>query len=297
MMEPVLRVDGTDASPYDGKVIFDKNKLIWNVPIIILALFLAPLTFSFDALFLCISLTYITLLVGHSVGMHRMMIHRSFKAPKPVERILIYIGVLVGMSGPYGIIKIHDLRDWAQRQSKCHPFFAHTENYFKDIFWQLTSTFKFTYAPKIKIESNLTEDKCYIFLEKTWKWHQLIIAIPLYFLGGWSWVVWGTLVRISLSIIGHWSITYFCHNPGKGNWDVKGASVQASNISGLGFITYGECWHNNHHAFPESAKIGLEKNQLDPSWWFIKGLYKLNLVSNIRLPREKAFRTDLRPRR
>ncbi len=296
MMEPVLRIDGTNASSTDGKVIFDRNKLIWNLPIILLSLVFAPLTFSLDALFLCISLTYLSLLIGHSVGMHRMMIHRSFKANKGVERILIYIGVLVGMSGPFGIIKIHDLRDWAQRQSKCHPFFAHTENYLRDIFWQLTCTFKFDKPPHINIESNLADDKFYSFLENTWKWHQLIIAIPLYLIGGWSWVVWGILVRISLSIIGHWSITYFCHNPGKGNWDVKGASVQASNLSGLGLITYGECWHNNHHAFPESAKIGIERNQMDPAWWLIKALSKMEFIYDVQLPRKVEQRDDLLPR-
>jgi stearoyl-CoA desaturase (delta-9 desaturase) len=52
---------------------------------------------------------------------------------------------------------------------------------------------------------------------------------------------------------------------------VKGASVQASNIPWIGFITHGECWHNNHHAFPEFARIGLEKGQTDS----ILGIYQL----------------------
>jgi fatty-acid desaturase len=93
--------------------------------------------------------------------------------------------------------------------------------------------------------------------------------------------------------VGHWTITYFCHNPGPGSWKVKNAAVQASNIRGLGLITYGECWHNNHHAFPESAKIGLEKGQSDPSWWFIVMMKKLGLVYDVRLPRTKAKREDL----
>ncbi len=169
MMEPVLRIDGSNASATSGNVILDRNKLIWNIPIIVSSVILAPITFSFDALLLCLTLTYFSLLVGHSVGMHRMMIHRSFKANKLVERVLIYIGVLVGMSGPYGIIKIHDLRDWAQRQPSCHPFFAHTENYFKDLAWQLSFTFKFEKPPRIRIESNLSQDSFYRFLEKTWK--------------------------------------------------------------------------------------------------------------------------------
>lgn len=74
---------------------------------------------------------------------------------------------------------------------------------------------------------------------------------------------------------------------------MKNVAVQASNIKGLGFRTYGECWHNNHYAFPESAKIGLEKGQWDPAWWFIKAMKKLNLIYDVKLPREEGTRDDL----
>ena len=83
---------------------------------------------------------------------------------------------------------------------------------------------------------------------------------------------------------------------GAGQWDVTGASVQASNLPGLGLLTYGECWHNNHHAFPESARIGLERGQLDPAWWIIAGLGKLGLTSDVGLPRALHEREDLSKR-
>lgn len=298
MMKPVQRIgEGSNANPVDGRVVYDKGKLLWNVPIILISLVFAPFTFSLSALLVCLLLTYTFLLIGHSVGMHRMMIHRSFVATNTMEKLLIYIGVLVGMSGPFGIIAIHDLRDWAQRQNNCHPFFSHKENYFKDLFWQLCCTFRFKNPPNIHIENKLKEDKFYVFLEKTWRFHQLLVAIPLFLLGGWSWVVWGVFVRISLSIVGHWTITYFCHNPGRGTWNVTDACVQASNLPGLGLLTYGECWHNNHHAFPESAKIGLEEKQPDPAWWFILLLKKLGFIQSISLPRPQDQWDDLEPRR
>jgi fatty-acid desaturase len=52
------------------------------------------------------------------------------------------------------------------------------------------------------------------------------------------------------------------------------ASAQASNLPGLGLFTYGECWHNNHHAFPESARIGLDPGQADPGWWVLQQFAK-----------------------
>ncbi|MGX5201380.1 fatty acid desaturase [Aliikangiella sp. IMCC44632] len=288
MMESVKRINASGLSDIDGEVVYDPAKLLWNVSIILVAVICAPFTFTWSAFFLFIISTYSSLLVGHSVGMHRMMIHRTFECPKPVRRVLIYIGVLVGMSGPFGIIRIHDIRDWAQRKSSCPEFFSHRKNYLQDIWWQLTAKFRFKEAPQVIIEPEFANDRFIVFLEKTWRWHQLpVIAILLYW-GGWSFVVWGVFLRIAVSIVGHWTITYFCHNPGPGSWRVLAAGVQASNISGLGLLTYGECWHNNHHAFPESAKIGLEKGQVDPAWWFILLLKKLKLANNIQMPRPQS---------
>ena len=293
MMKPVYRIDGNQANPVTGYVAYDLPKLIWNSGMILSALIFAPLTFSNDAFALFIFLTYFSLLIGHSAGMHRMMIHRTFECHPFVERLLIYVGVLVGMSGPYGIIKIHDLRDWAQREEHCHDFFSHKQSYLKDIWWQLTSKFIFDQPPTINIEPKFSEDTFYQILEKTWRSHQLLLGALLYAFGGWAFVVWGIFVRVSVSVIGHWTITYICHNPGPGKWRVKNAAVQASNLPGFGIITYGECWHNNHHAFPESARIGLERGQCDPTWRFIQVLGYIGLAYNISKPRDETLQEDL----
>ncbi|WP_444996772.1 acyl-CoA desaturase [Aliikangiella sp. IMCC44359] len=293
MMEPVHRINSHGADPSLGKVKYDIPKFLWNIGMLVGALIFAPLTFSLNVFIGFVLMTYFSLLIGHSAGMHRMMIHKTYECVPWVEKVLIYIGVLVGMSGPYGIIKIHDLRDWAQRQSHCHDFFSHKQNYFKDIWWQLTCKFEFEKPPTISLEAKYADDPFYQWLESSWRYHQLVLAVVFYYIGDWPLVVWGVLVRVSISVLGHWSITYFCHNPGPGNWHVKGASVQASNLPGLGLLTYGECWHNNHHAFPESACIGLQKGQVDPAWYFIKILAFLGLAYNIGKPRHEKLRDDL----
>jgi len=137
MMKPVLRIDGTNASPLHGRPVIDWPKALWNGLMLAAAIILCPIFFSWSAAALFVVLTYASLLIGHSVGMHRMMIHRSFKCLKPVERALIYVGVLVELSGPYGIIRIHDTRDWAQRQTECHDFFAHRRPLLQDLIWNL----------------------------------------------------------------------------------------------------------------------------------------------------------------
>jgi len=227
------------------------------------------------------------------VGMHRMLIHRTFTCSQTTARLLIYIGVLVGVAGPFGIIRIHDTRDWAQRQPQCHPFFAHTKPLALDLAWQLFCKFKFDRPPAFAVEEPFGSDNFYRFLERTWRLHQIPLAVLFYWLGGWSWVVWGVCARVIVSAAGHWTVTYFCHSPGSGRWSVHNAAVQASNLRGLGLLTYGECWHNNHHAFPESARIGLERGQADPGWWVINKLEKLGIAKNVGRPRPHREREDL----
>ena len=295
MMKPVLRVDGSMACPCAGRPVLDVPKVVWNGAMLLIAVGLGPLFFNFGAIAMFAILTYASLLVGHSVGMHRMMIHRSFTCPKPVGRALIYVGVLVGLSGPFGIIRIHDTRDWAQRQSRCHDFFAHKRPFLLDLLWNLAFRFEFEKPPILTIEPNLADDRWYRFMERTWRFHQVPLAAALYLGGGWAWVVWGVCARIIVSAAGHWTVTYFCHNPGPGRWQVKGAYVQATNLPGLGLITYGECWHNNHHAFPESARIGLEHGQADPGWWLIRLMQGSGLARNVGTPRSLDSREDLAP--
>ncbi|QBX38568.1 acyl-CoA desaturase [Brevundimonas sp. S30B] len=296
MMKPVLRMNGAGANPCEGRPVIDWPKAVWNGSLLATSVVAGPLFFSWSAFALFVILTYLTLLVGHSVGMHRMLIHRSFQCSKPLERLLIYVGVIVGVAGPFGIIRVHDMRDWAQRQPVCHDFFAHTRGFWRDLSWQLFYRFDFGHAPTLTIESSIASDPFYRFLEASWRWQQGPIAVALFLIGGWPWVVWGVAVRVIVSTVGHWTITYFCHNPGPGRWTVKGAYVQATNLRGLGLLTYGECWHNNHHAFPESARIGLEKGQVDPGWFVIRSLERARLIWNVGRPREEGLRDDLHDR-
>lgn len=294
MMKAVARIDGGNASPRDGRPVVDWRKLAWNGTMLAGSL-AAPFVASWSAAAMFVVLTYVTLLVGHSVGMHRLLIHRALTARKPVEYGLVYIGVLVGVAGPHGIVRIHDIRDWAQRQPACHDFFAHRRSFVRDLSWQLGYRFAFDRPPAIRLEPALGEDRFYRCLEATWRWHQLAVAIPLHLLGGWPWVVWGVCLRVFVSTAGHWAVTFFAHRPGDAPIRVVGASVQAANLPALGLLTYGECWHNNHHAFPESARIGLDPGQADPGWWLIRALAAIGAVTSTGRPRDEADREDLAP--
>ena len=293
MRTGVWRIDDSGANADEGRVVWSPFKSIWNTAMYSIAIVLGPLCFSWSALAVFLVLSYTTLLLGHSLGMHRRLIHRSFECKKPFERFLVWLGVIVGMSGPLGILKIHDIRDRAQRQSSCHDFFAHRRGLWRDAFWQLHCRFSFAKPPQFKIEPEFSADPWYRFMEATWPLHQVALAAALYWVGGVGWAVWGVAVRVAVSVTSHWVVTYFAHNPGPGRWLVKDAAVQASNLEGWGFLTHGECWHNNHHAYPESARMGLDAGQLDPGWWALLLLQRCGMVSRINTPRPLDLREDL----
>lgn len=293
MRPAVFRVNGLNADPVRGRVVWAPIKSIWINSCFVCFVVGASLATTPSAILLFVVFTYLSLLLGHSVGMHRKLIHRTYDCSQVLERVLVYLGVVVGMAGPFGLIRVHDTRDWAQREPACHDFFAHRKSLWKDALWQLNCQFRFERPPTLRIEPEISEDKFYRFLERTWILQQLPVALVLLGLGGWSWVVWGVFGRVFVSVAGHWTVTYMTHNPGPGKWVVPSAGVQASNLSGAGFITMGECWHNNHHAFPESARIGLVPGETDPGWHVLLWLQSVGLVWNLGQPRDRSDQEDL----
>ena len=262
-------------SAWNGKVVWNPVKSIWFLLNLTIALFVAPFYFSVSSFLVFIFLTGITLCFGHSLGMHRLLIHRSYECPLWIEYIFVYLGVLVGMAGPIGMLKQHDLRDWAQRQEKCHDYLLHGSSLIRDGWWQLNCDLILKYPPLFSIENRITKSRFYQFIETTWLLQAVLLMLPLYFIGGVGWVVWGICVRVVVSVGGHWLIGYFAHNQGEKTWTVEGAAVQGHNIRVAGFLSMGEAWHNNHHAFPGSAMLGLYKNEPDSFWYYHNGAYTL----------------------
>ena len=112
----------------------------------------------------------------------------------------------------------------------------------------------------------------------------ILVGMVLFYFGGWGFIAWGICGRVSVSIFGHWLIGYFAHNSGHREWHLENVSVQGFNIRRMGLITFGECWHNNHHAFPNSAKLGHNKNQLDPGWLILLAMQKCGIAWNLNTP-------------
>jgi fatty-acid desaturase len=289
------RMIANDQScPTAGRVVWVPIKSLWTGGLTVVALVAGPMTASWGAVALFLVTAAITICVGHSVGMHRLLIHRAFQAPLWLERLLVYLGTLVGMAGPFGMIHAHDIRDWAQRQPACHDLHAHRRGFFGDAWWQMHCAVALDHPPRFVVEERIASDRFYQFLERTWMAQQLPWALLFYALGGWSWVVWGIAVRVSVSLTGHWLVGHLAHKRGHQGWAVDGVAVQGFNVPYAGLVTFGESYHGNHHAFPGSANLGVETGQIDLGWWFIRGLERLGLAQSLKTPESVGAREGLR---
>jgi stearoyl-CoA desaturase (delta-9 desaturase) len=294
---PLIATDriqpGPLTDPMQGRIRWDAAKSLWwfaHMAGAVVAVLVYP---GWDGLAVFLVLTAVTICAGHSTGMHRLLIHRSFQTPRWLEYALVYLGVLVGMAGPFGMIRAHDLRDWHQRQTTCPPHPSHGAGFWRDAWWQLHCRYDLHHPPRFAVEPEVAQSRVYRLLEATWMAQQVPLALILYASGGLDWVLWGVSARITASLTGHWAVGHFAHKRGHQGWRVAGLPVQGYNLPGLGLVTFGENWHGNHHAFPHSARLGVEPGQADPGFWFIQALEGLGLATAIRLPDSEPPRAGL----
>lgn len=297
----ILITEATDAN--EGHMVWSAKKSIWYLShtlitlVAIIATIMGYLPFSWSELAVFIGFSSVTLCLGHSLGMHRRLIHNSYECPLWLEYLFVHLGVLVGMAGPLGMMHQHDLRDWAQRQISCHPYLRHGNRLLIDGWQQLNCDLVLDNAPVFQLEARVDNDRVYRLMEKTWMWQQLPWALLLFYFGGLSWVIWGISARIFVSVSGHWLVGHFAHNSydiGHRDWHIQDAAVQGYNIRFAGMISMGESWHNNHHAYPGSALLGLYQGQSDPGFRVLNVLHNLGLVWGIKLPQDLAFRPELK---
>jgi translation initiation factor IF-2 len=133
-------------------------------------------------------------------------------------------------------------------------------------------------------EERLARDPFLRMLEATWMLQQVPMAILLFWAGGLPWLVWGVPVRVAVSLTGHWLIGHITHRRGPQSWVVDGVAVQGHDLPAAAWITFGEAWHGNHHAWPESARLGIKPGQADPGWWVLRAMRRLGLAWDLKEP-------------
>ncbi len=249
--------------------------------------------FGFDtatpgALAVFVLLSVVTLCLGHSVGLHRGLIHRAYRTSRGLERALVYLGVLAGMGGPRGMMRMHTLRDVWQSSPSAPDYYRYDHGPLTDHIWYVHcehpggSPDDPAVRHAMEHDAELAADPFFRRLERWWRWQQLPLAIALFALGGFGWVVWGVCARVAVAILGHWVVNYHVHTTGYRSHHIGGVCEQGYNSLIFGAISFGEGWHNNHHASPRSARMGQRWWELDLGYACVWTLERLGLVWDVR---------------
>ena len=255
----------------------------------IAALVLAPFYFSWQAVLLTVFLHWLFGSIGICLTYHRLLSHRSFQVPKWLEYILTTIGALAVQGGPVFWVGGHRQHHGFTEDNQKDPYSANRGFWFSHIMWIIRSRPEhFQRENYQKFAPDLASDPYYAFLDKYFLSLQLPLGALMYFIGenlfsglGWSFVVYGMFVRSVILWHSTWLINSACHKWGYKNF--AETPDHSTNLWWAAILTYGEGWHNNHHAFPKSARSGLMWWELDPTWSIIKLLQTVGLAKKVYL--------------
>ena len=271
--------------------------LIWTVaPLVgVLAAMVVLWRNGLSALDLAIFATlYVFTTVGVTVGYHRLFTHRSFDTPAPVRAVLAIAGSMSLQGAVIEWVAIHR-RHHAFADAYGDPHSPHLETasglrgtlrglYHAHVGW----LFKTEYTEPSRWAPDLLEDPVLVRVNRAFPFLTVTsIVLPAIiggvvtgtFGGALSAFLWGSVVRIFLLHHITWSINSICHFFGERPFDARDEST---NNWPLSLLSFGESWHNNHHAFPSSARHGILRGQIDLSWRVIRTLELLGLARNVR---------------
>jgi len=240
------------------------------------------------------AIMYITTGLGVTVGFHRLFTHRAFKTGKAVRATLAILGS-AAIEGPVISWVADHRKHHAFSDQEGDPHSPHVDHgvglkgalkglAHAHVGWLFIHTqrgLKTRYAP------DLLADKVVKKINDTFLvWVLAGLIVP--FLLGWliggtvtdalTGLLWGGAVRMLVLHHSTYSINSLCHFFGRRQF---ATGDESRNLLWLSFFTFGEAWHNNHHAFPTSARHGLKPWQFDPSSWVIWGLEKTGLAWDV----------------
>jgi len=216
--------------------------------------------------------------LGITTGYHRLLTHRSFKARTWLAYTLVTLGALSAQAGPASWVAIHRLHH-AKSDRDDDPHNAARGFWWSHMGWMLR-------VPPRRLDPLFTkrfardilEDPYYAFLDRHFFHLCLLSGLALYGLGGWPWLTWAVFLRIAAVFHATWLVNSAAHGFGYRSYDTNDLST---NCWWVALLTFGEGWHNNHHAFPTSARHGRKWWELDLSWLLILTLGKLGWVWDI----------------
>ena len=238
---------------------------------------LLPRFSSWEAIGTLLVLYWLTACVGVTLGYHRLLAHGAFTVPRWLEALITTCGTLSCQHGPIDWVGLHRHHHLHSDDPADHHN-SHLGFWWSHFGWMLRD------VPAQRYVHQLTPDMqrvpYYRWLNRNFLLLQLPLAALLYALGGMPLVLWGIPLRLVLVYHVTWLVNSATHRWGY----VSHASGDGSrNNWWVALLTFGEGWHNNHHAYPSSARMGFRWWEVDLTWQHIRLLHRLGLARRIRL--------------
>ena len=247
---------------------------------------LAPFAFSWSGLAVCLAL-YLVAGFGVTLGYHRLLTHRSFQTPRVVEYLLAVLGGLAHLGGPLQWVAVHRIHH-QHSDAAGDPHSPRHGLWWAHLLWWMP------HVPALgdpahygRYVADLARDPVHRSLQR---WHALFpltLGGLLFGLGelwggvGLSWLVWGMFVRTTLLYHATWLVNSASHLWGYQTYTTRDRST---NLWWVALLTLGEGWHNNHHAFPRSARHGFRWWEVDATYGLIRLLGLVGLARSAHVP-------------
>ena len=236
--------------------------------------------FSWTAVALTAFFYWVSIGLGIGMGYHRLHTHRSYKVPKALEYFFAICGTLTLEGGPIFWVATHRIHH-QHSDTDNDPHTPHHGGFWAHMGWILfgeghhnATALMSRYAP------DLGTDPFYRWLN-SWHWVPLtVFGFAVLALGGWPMVLWLVFFRVTVGLHSTWLVNSATHMWGRRRFQTKDDS---KNSWWVAILTFGEGWHNNHHAHPTSARHGLAWYEIDLTWLQIRALRFLGIADRVRV--------------
>jgi fatty-acid desaturase len=238
--------------------------------------------FSWTNLLVAAALYWVAIGLGISMGYHRLHTHRGFKTYKLFEYFLAVCGTLTLEGGPIFWVAMHRVHHQYSDQPE-DPHTPRVSAFWAHIGWILFGEAQHNDTARLsRYAPDLAKDPFYRWLT-TYHWVPLtVLGFALLAVGGWPLVNWAIFLRVVVGLHSTWLVNSATHLWGKRRFATRDDS---RNVWWVAMLTFGEGWHNNHHAHPTSARHGLAWYEFDVTWLELKLLRAIGLVWDIRVAR------------
>jgi fatty-acid desaturase len=261
-----------------------KGKINWNTTIFMvifhLGALVALLVFSWKWIVFSILLNWVSGSLGIGIGFHRLMTHRGFQTPKPIEYILTFCGLLALEGGQINWVVTHRIHHaFTERAGDPHSprdgrWWSHMGWILRGTSQQHPESIMRRYAP------DLMKDPVHVWMNRLYFMPLVLSGLVLFAVGGLQGVLWGVFFRVTFGLHATWLVNSATHMWGTRRFETADDST---NNWWVALLTFGEGWHNNHHAFPRAARHGLKWYEIDVNWYGITALKVLGLAKSIKV--------------